>query len=273
LEDVMTSYRALPWVLLLVPLAALTAPAQPAPGGEAALVGPVWRLERILYNDGKEIRPAAGNRYTMQFLANRRLEGQADLNRLTGTYTVSGTTLAIGPLASTRIADPPGSIAGEFTKALGQASSFRVNGDRLLVELKFDSGTMTFVRPTVEPPSVPDSVAIAPIVGAWLLIRMNESPLPSGGEIPTIEFEAGGSVGGTTGVNRYRATADVAQLAEGRLALGQVAMTQRAGPPEAMKRESDFVSALRQVRVWKLSGRTLFLEDDRNAILVFRRRS
>jgi heat shock protein HslJ len=270
----MQNYRALLWVLLLVSLVMPMALAQPGPGGEAALLGSVWRLERILYNDGKEIRPAAGNSYSVQFLSNGRLAGRADLNQIMGSYTVTGSVLTIGPVASTRIADPPGSIAGEFTKALGQASSFRVTGDRLLVELKLDSGTMTFVRPTIQPlPAGQDPVAVAPLVGEWVLLRMNGSPLPPGGETPTIRFEADGTVSGTTGVNQYRGAADLAQLAEGRLALGQTAMTQRAGTPEAMKRETEFTDALRRARVWSVSGRTLSLEDGSRELLAFRRRS
>jgi heat shock protein HslJ len=270
----MNGYRALSWLLFLGRFVALPCLAEPAPGGEAALQGAPWRLERILYNDGKEIRPIAGTTYTLQFLPGGRLAGQADLNRLMGSTTVSGTLLTIGPLASTRVADPPGSIAGEFTKALGQASSFQVTGDRLLVMLKLDSGTMTFVRPTVEPlPSGPDALAVAPLVGEWTLTRMNGGAVPEGGEMPTIVFDQSGGVSGTTGVNRYRAATDLAQLAEGRMALSQAAMTRRAGTPEAMKRETQFMEALQKVRVWKLSGRTLILEDDRKALLVFRRRS
>jgi heat shock protein HslJ len=260
------------WV---APLLTLPSLAGAAPDDAAALRGVEWSLEHILYNDGKEIRPTAGLRYTVQFLSNGRLAGQAASNRIMGPYTVSGAMLTMGPLASTRVADPPGSIAGEFLKALEQVSSFRVEGDRLLAMLKADSGTMTFVRSTVEPaPTGSDAAAVAPLVGAWSLTMMNGRPPVTGIETPTVEFDASGGISGSTGVNRYHGAADMAQLAEGRLALlGQVATTLRAGPPEAMKQESQFVDALQKVRVWKLSGRTLFLEDGRRALLVFRRTS
>jgi heat shock protein HslJ len=266
----MRGYSAIAWVLILASLVALPSPAQPAREGEAALLGVSWRLERILYSDGKEIRPGSEHVYTVQFLPNQRLAGRSDVNRIMGSYSVSGTMLAIGPLASTRVASPPGSIQGEFVKALEQASSFRVEGDRLLVMLKVDSGTITFVREAAISGS--DAAAIAPLVGEWYLTRLNGNAPPQDAEAPTIAFDARGSVSGTSGVNRYRADAAPAQLAEGRVALGQVAMTQRAGPPEAMKREMQFLEALRKVRQWKVSGRTLYLEDGRGALLVFRRR-
>jgi heat shock protein HslJ len=151
----MNRYRALLMAVLLVPLVALPSRAAPAPEGAAALLGATWRLERILYSDGKEIRPVAGQAYTVQFLANGRLVGQAALNRILGPYTVAGTMLTIGPLVSTRVAEPPGSISAEFLKALGLAASFRVEGDRLLVMLKSDAGTMTFVRDAAITPPPP----------------------------------------------------------------------------------------------------------------------
>jgi heat shock protein HslJ len=251
----MRNHRALPWVLLAVPLVALPALAQPASDGAAALRGGTWRLERILYNDGKEIRPADGSRYTLQFLPDGRLAGQADANRILSSYTVAGTMLTIGSIASTRVADPPGSIAGAFTKALEQASSFRVNGDRLLVELKVDSGTMTFARAATEPPPSTDAAAIAPLIHEC------------------IAFDERGTVTGSTGVNQYRSAANLAQLAEGLLVLSETAITRRAGSPEAMQRETQFVDAMRKARVWKLSGRTLILEGLGKELLVFRRRA
>jgi heat shock protein HslJ len=102
---------------------------------------------------------------------------------------------------------------------------------------------------------------------------MNGRALPAGGELPTIAFDARGAVSGTTGVNRYTTTADLAQLAEGRVALRPIAATKRAGPPEAMQRETEFLDALQKLRVWKLSGRILYLEDGGQELLVFRRRS
>lgn len=124
-----------------------------------------------------------------------------------------------------------------------------------------------------EPPSPgSDAAAIAPLAGEWVLTRMNGQAVPAGGDPPTIMFDEAGGVNGTTGVNRYRGTPDLAQLAEGRLTLGQIATTRRAGPPEAMKRETQFLAALRKAQVWKLSGRTLYLEDGRRELLNFRRR-
>jgi heat shock protein HslJ len=269
----MNRYMTLLMILLIVPLAALSSLAAPAPEGAAALMGATWHLERIRFSDGTAIRPVPGQAYTVQFLADGRLAGQAALNRMAGTYTIAGTVLTIGPVLTTRVVEPPGSISGEFLKALALAASFRVRGNRLLVRLRADAGTMTFVREAAVPSPGSDAAAVAPLVGEWTLIRMNGRALPAGGELPSIAFDARGGVSGTTGVNRYTTTADLAQLAEGRVALRAIAATKRAGPPEAMQRETEFLDALQQVQVWKLSGRTLYLEDGGPELLVFRRRS
>lgn len=271
----MTHQRKLRMLLLLVPLLVLPALAAPAQDGAAALMGATWRLERILYSDGKEVRPLPGQTYSVQFLANGRLTGQSALNRIMGSYTVGGMALTIGPLASTRIAEPPGSISGDFLRSLGLATSFRVEGARLAVTLKGDAGTMSFSREGARDPSPPgsDAAAVAPLVGEWSLIRMNGRALPAGGEPPSIVFTESGGVSGSTGVNRYTTTADLPQLAEGRVLLRAIAATKRAGPPEAMQRETEYLDALQKVRVWKLSGRTLYLEDGGQELLVFRRRS
>jgi heat shock protein HslJ len=57
------------------------------------------------------------------------------------------------------------------------------------------------------------------------------------------------------------------------VALRAIAATRRAEPPEVMERETQFLDALGKVRVWKVSGRTLYLEDGGTELLVFRRRS
>jgi heat shock protein HslJ len=119
---------------------------EPTGGRVASLIGTTWHLERIQYSDGKKIEPPSGLRYSVQFLAEGRIARQADNNRFTGSYTVAGSSLMVSPLGMTRMANAPGSIAGEFLRALGNASSFKIDGDRLLVMIKMDSGTITFVR-------------------------------------------------------------------------------------------------------------------------------
>lgn len=119
---------------------------EPTGGHVAPLMGATWRLESVQYSDDKKVVPPSGLVYNVQFLPEGRIAGRADNNRFTGTYTVAGPSLTVSPLAMTRMANVPGSIAGEFLRALQEASSFKVEGRRLLVMLKVDSGTIILTR-------------------------------------------------------------------------------------------------------------------------------
>jgi hypothetical protein len=46
----------------------------------------------------------------------------------------------------TRAMCPPGSLSDRYVKWLGQASSHFSRGDTLFIELKFDSGTLAFMK-------------------------------------------------------------------------------------------------------------------------------
>ena len=120
-------------------------------------------------------------------------------------------------------------------------------------------------------PAGSDAAAIVPVLGDWSLTRVGESAVPAGFNVPTLNFKEDGAVGGSTGVNSYGTRANLAQLAEGRLALGQITSTLRAGRPEAMRLERQFLEALQKARVWKVSGRTLYLESAERELLTFRR--
>jgi para-nitrobenzyl esterase len=84
-------------------------------------------------------------RYTLR-LENGRAAGAADCNRFTGPYTIEGRALGFGAMAMTRAMCPPGSLGDRYVRWLGQVSSQFTRGDTLFLELKFDSGTMVFVR-------------------------------------------------------------------------------------------------------------------------------
>jgi para-nitrobenzyl esterase len=114
-------------------------------GSEAGrLVGITWYWRGTLMNDGASFRPADPSQYTVQFTSNGRVVVRADCNRGAGTYTLHGRTLTFSPLAVTRAMCPPGSLDQRFVRDLGEAQSYNIRAGILLVELKFDSGTMRF---------------------------------------------------------------------------------------------------------------------------------
>ncbi|HIK45643.1 MAG TPA: META domain-containing protein [Leptolyngbyaceae cyanobacterium M65_K2018_010] len=114
--------------------------AAPAPD----LVGPVWKLQQIQYNDGKLLTANPPENYTVQFMGDGSVAVQADCNRGRGTFTTTDNRLAVSGLATTRAACPPGSISNEFVAALGDSNSYFFRDGELFIEIKYDSGSMRF---------------------------------------------------------------------------------------------------------------------------------
>ena len=79
------------------------------------------------------------------------------------------------------------------------------------------------------------------------------------GRRPTIQFQEGGRVSGTGGVNRYSTAAEI----DGKGGItwkGEIAATKMAAAPEAMAAEDAFFDALRSTKRIFLNGETLRLE-------------
>ena len=69
---------------------------------------------------------------------------RADCNRGSASYVRNGNSIAIGPIALTRMMCPAGSRDGEFLKDLGNVSGLLFRGNDLVLTLKVDSGSMRF---------------------------------------------------------------------------------------------------------------------------------
>lgn len=87
-------------------------------------------------------------KYVLDFLTDDRVAVQADCNKGSGNYTVSGNNLTFGGIAMTMMACPPGSLGTKFGQQLGAARLYKITGDRLSIDLADGGGTMMFVRPT-----------------------------------------------------------------------------------------------------------------------------
>jgi heat shock protein HslJ len=110
------------------------------------LVGITWCWRGTLMNDGANFVPADPNRYTIHFTSDGRTAVRADCNRGTGTYVLRGQTIEISRLGMTKAMCPPGSLDQRFLMNLGQVAIYSVRDGVLLLDLKFDSGTMRFSR-------------------------------------------------------------------------------------------------------------------------------
>lgn len=115
----------------------------PAPE-EMALVGPVWELEQIQYNDDTLLMADPPENYTIEFMEDGTAAIQADCNRGRGDFSTDDSSIDITVGALTRAACPPGSISNEFVQALDGAAIYFFQDGKLFMDIQYDTGTMRF---------------------------------------------------------------------------------------------------------------------------------
>ena len=108
-----------------------------------AVTNKVWQWERTVTPVETIVSPAP-DRYTIEFATNGRMLVRADCNRGTGSYQIAEGTISFAPIATTRMACPPGSLDTRYLRDLQRASSFFVEDGKLFIELPYDSGTLHF---------------------------------------------------------------------------------------------------------------------------------
>jgi heat shock protein HslJ len=106
------------------------------------LAGTTWSATGI--NNGKEAVTSlvADTTVTAEFSEDGTLSGNAGCNTYNGTYEVSGTSLTIGPLATTKKACKPDVNEQEanYLAALSRVTTYTIRGDQL--ELRDDGGAL-----------------------------------------------------------------------------------------------------------------------------------
>ena len=99
------------------------------------VAGTSWRITG--YNNGRQavVSVLGGTTLTMAFAADGKVSGSAGCNNFVASYTVSGSSLSVGPTATTRrmCGQPAGVMEQEklFLEALGAVAFARQEGDRL----------------------------------------------------------------------------------------------------------------------------------------------
>jgi heat shock protein HslJ len=108
------------------------------------LAGTTWDV--IGYNNGKQAVTSviAGTQMDIQFGKDGTVSGNSGCNTYSGSYTVNGNQIQIGPLASTMMAcsDPTGIMEQEqqFLAALGTAATYQIENNAL--ELRTADGAL-----------------------------------------------------------------------------------------------------------------------------------
>lgn len=111
---------------------------------QSALVGTVWELQQIQFNDDTLLVAEPPSNYTIEFTDAGEVFVQADCNRAAGAFTLEDGMIAITLGPTTLAACPEGSIDTEFIRSLNSANILFFQGNDLFIDLAFDSGTMQF---------------------------------------------------------------------------------------------------------------------------------
>ena len=125
-------------------LALVSAGCRDRTADEAAIIGIEWRLDSIERPRGPALS-AAGRSYTLLLGTDGRASVRSDCNSCGGGYTLAGSSLAVTPLACTRVYCGDESLDPAYPAILQGARSWSLQGDRRLVITAAD-GSLVFVR-------------------------------------------------------------------------------------------------------------------------------
>ena len=233
---------------------------QPTTAPAQTLAGTTWKWTGSLFNDGKQTTPDDPNRYLLSFMADGSVSIQADCNQVGGTYTTDGNQLTITLGPSTLVACPPGSLGDEYVRQLGTVSSYFFKDGNLILEFKFDSGSMTFA------PGAPASLSGT----RWNVISYNNGKqavvgLFEGSEI-SLNF-ADNRVSGNAGCNNYTGGYEASG---GALKVGGLATTFKLchKPDGVMEQEQKYLTALQSAATYEIRGDMLTIRDGGGAMQV-----
>lgn len=118
-------------------------------GGGAAVPAPLPGTSWVLHEIGGAPVVEPG-RATLGFAESGRASGNGSCNRFSGTATIAGDSLSLGPLMSTKMACADEALTSQETRylaSLGSAQRYAIAGDTLRIYLA-GGGELRFVRVT-----------------------------------------------------------------------------------------------------------------------------
>lgn len=110
----------------------------------AEVVPGVLKLQSLTRADATTVTISDPQQFTLEFLDNNRVAVKADCNRASGSFTVNGATLTIGPMAVTKAYCGSASLDGEFLSLLGGETVATVSTTSLV--LASARGALRFSR-------------------------------------------------------------------------------------------------------------------------------
>jgi heat shock protein HslJ len=104
----------------------------------------VWHLRSIVSADGSVLTIGDPSLFTVMLTDDGKVSARADCNRASGGYRISGNTLSIGPMASTRAYCASAPVDQQFLMLLGGENSVTTSDATL--QLSSPRGTLKFGR-------------------------------------------------------------------------------------------------------------------------------
>ena len=225
--------------------------------GAVQLEGPEWILHSYQDQSGELVEPLTGTSPSAKFDAGQ-VNGNASCNGYFGGYELDGSSISMGPLASTEMfcGNPPGVMDQEqaFLAAMSSAAGYKIEAEQLL--LLDAGGEVLLVFDVAEPLVLPGSL--------WKVLGYNNG---KGGVVSVIlgteitaYFGEDGQLSGNAGCNNYSAAYEI----DGdQITIGPAITTRMAcGEPEGiMEQEAAYLAALENASSYRF-------EDQQRLVLV-----
>ena len=241
--------------------AAPSTAAAPAAAG-SGLEGTLWRLTEYLGPDGNAV-PVPETIAASATFAGGNVSGNAGCNDYTGSYTVDGEVLTIGPLAATKKACGPAESAVEtaFLTVMEKVATYSVSGDTL--ELKTADAKVRLKFAATQAAGLTKT--------RWVATGVNNGKGAVSSVVIdttlTAIFTGAGTVAGSGGCNDYSGpyTSDASTIKIGPLAATMKLCNSPTGVDE---QETQFLAAMQAATMYTIAGSKLELRDDGGALQV-----
>jgi heat shock protein HslJ len=222
-----------------------------------ALTGKVWVLAALGGN-----APLKGTELTSEFGAKLRVSGSAGCNRYTGAFKVSGNTIRISTLATTKkaCAAPIERQETAFLKALSGARKFAMKGRRLTLASAGGRTLATFEAQTQALGGTAWDVTAYNNGKQAVVSVLVETKL-------TAMFGKDGSLSGFGGCNEYTASY---KATAPKISVGPVASTRKhcEEPAGVSEQETAYLAALETAATYRVEGSRLELRTAGGALAV-----
>ncbi len=227
------------------------------------LNGTEWLLTGYNNGAGGFVSVVTGTAVTAAFSDDGQISGNSGCNSYSGSYSVTGSGISIGPLAMTEMycMDPEGVMDQEsaYLTAVQASVSYRVGPDDLTL-MDADGRRMAVYERYIPTPQG-DTWELAGYYNGKGVI----SPLAN--TTITAVFGADGQVTGSAGCNNYFASYTVSET---EMAIGPAGSTKMycASPEGVTEQESRYLSLLGDVATFERAPKTLTLRDAGGSILL-----